>query len=73
MPHLDNTGPENKGSKTGRKLGFCSENEIENNSEGKLGIGQAKRRHSGGGIGKGKRLKYNIKNNKNENSRSNKR
>jgi hypothetical protein len=60
MPHLDKSGPESKGSKTGRKLGFCLKIESDSVYDEKLGIGEAKRRHSGGGIGKGKRLKYNI-------------
>ncbi len=56
MPKLDGTGPEGKGSGTGRKLGNCnkvSENEkLEN-----LGKGMGKKRNAGGGKGKGRRLK----------------
>lgn len=59
MPHLDKTGPDNKAPKEGRKLGLCMLNESE--TTGVLGIGEARRRHSGGGTGKGKRLKYNNK------------
>jgi hypothetical protein len=59
MPHLDKTGPESKGSKTGRKLGLCKKNESEKEKMGELGKGQGKRRHSGSGEGKKKRLKYN--------------
>ncbi|MFH1319417.1 MAG: DUF5320 family protein [Bacteroidota bacterium] len=59
MPHLDHTGPEDKGPKTGRKLGKCRKTETELKEIGKLGKGQGKRHHSGGGKGKGKRLKYN--------------
>ncbi|MDO9154875.1 MAG: DUF5320 family protein [Paludibacter sp.] len=59
MPHLDHTGPESKGPKTGRKLGKCHKNEAEQKGIGELGKGQGVRRNSGGGKGKGKRLKYN--------------
>ena len=58
MPHLDHQGPDSLGSKTGRKLGKCHKNEIEQKEIGELGIGQGLRRNSGGGKGKGKRLKY---------------
>jgi hypothetical protein len=58
MPHLDHTGPEGIGPKTGRKLGKCHKTESETIQSGQLGIGQAKKRNSGGGTGKGKRLKY---------------
>lgn len=60
MPELNHKGPEGKGSKTGRKLGVCKKSETEQNELAELGKGQAKRRHSGGGKGLGKRLKYNI-------------
>ncbi len=59
MPHLNGSGPENKGSKTGRKLGKCHKTEKEQSEIGVLGKGMGKRRHSGDGEGKGKRLKYN--------------
>jgi hypothetical protein len=59
MPRMDGTGPEKQGEKTGRKLGRCS------NEKGKdiamFGKGMGKRRNSGGGIGLGKRLKYDTK------------
>lgn len=55
MPHINGTGPEGLGSRTGRGLGKCktipSEEELN-----KLGKGLGKRRKSGGGIGKKKRL-----------------
>jgi len=56
MPKLDGTGPEGNGSRSGRKLGNCS---IATNDEKlqKLDKGMGKRRNSGGGKGKGKRLK----------------
>ncbi len=58
MPHLNGTGPEGKGPKTGRGLGNCKgEPNATNKSE--LGKGQGKRRKSGGGEGRGERLKYN--------------
>jgi hypothetical protein len=55
MPQLDHKGPEGKGSKTGRKLGDCSNNNEQ--SEFSLGEGMGKRRKSSGNSGKGKRLK----------------
>jgi len=57
MPHLNHTGPESKGPKTGRKLGKCHKTEKEKDETGTLGIGEALKRKSGGGKGKGKRLK----------------
>jgi hypothetical protein len=59
MPHLNHTGPEGKGPKTGRKLGKCPKSEIEKTQTGEIGKGIGKCRHSGGGEGKGNRLKYN--------------
>lgn len=59
MPHLDNKGPESIGEKTGRILGKCSKNQDECTTANELGKGLGKRRHSNGGEGKGKRLKYN--------------
>ncbi len=58
MPGLDHTGPDGAGPRTGRKLGKCRRPENEKGEEGTLGIGEAKRRQSGGGPGNGKRLKY---------------
>jgi len=60
MPNLNHKGPENKGSKTGRKLGLCNKTEEELKQIGKLGQGQGKRHHSKNlcGQGKGKRLNY---------------
>jgi len=58
MPKMNGTGPEGKGSKTGRGLGKCKKTSPEELNE-KLGKGMGKRRKSGGGEGKGKRLKYN--------------
>ena len=59
MPHLDHTGPEKEGPKTGRKLGKCHKTDDEQTTVGELGKGLGKRKLSGGGSGKGKRLKYN--------------
>nr|WP_320119427.1 DUF5320 domain-containing protein [uncultured Marinifilum sp.] len=56
MPNLDGTGPEGKGTKTGRKLGKCTSEDIPSQLE-KLGKGQGRKRKSGGGEGRGKRLK----------------
>lgn len=61
MPKLDGTGPEGKGSGTGRKLGRCS-NVSENEKLERLGKGMGKKRHSDKEEGKGKRLKSGLKN-----------
>jgi len=73
MPHLNHTGPEGKGSKTGRGLGKCSKNgeaDLE-----KMGKGKGLKRKSEGGTGRGGRLKsskifdnQNTKKNENCNS-----
>ncbi len=57
MPKMNGTGPEGKGSKTGRGLGRCKKTSPEELKE-KLGKGVGKRRKSGGGTGKGNRLSY---------------
>ena len=55
MPHLNHTGPEQKGPKTGRKLGKCKDKE---KSEYKLGEGMGLKRNSEENCeGKGKRIK----------------
>ncbi|OFX73070.1 MAG: hypothetical protein A2X12_09885 [Bacteroidetes bacterium GWE2_29_8] len=59
MPKLDGTGPDSKGSKTGRKLGLCDKSEEEKDTK-LLGKGQGKRRNVGGGKGQGKRLKSGL-------------
>jgi hypothetical protein len=59
MPHLNGTGPEGKGSGTGRNLGNCKKSDPGINENSLIGKGQGKRRNSDGGNGKGKRLKYN--------------
>lgn len=63
MPKLNGTGPEGKGKGTGRQLGNCSELSDEEKLK-QLGKGLGKKRHTGGGQGKGKRLKYNDSTNK---------
>jgi hypothetical protein len=60
MPNLDKTGPEGKGPKTGRKLGSDKKPNDQSLLE-KLGTGLGLRRKSGGGIGRGKRLRTNVK------------
>ena len=55
MPQLNGKGPESKGPKTGRGLGLCKK-DLEEEDIAKLGLGQGKRRKSGGGTGLGKRL-----------------
>jgi hypothetical protein len=56
MPRMNGKGPENKGSKTGRKLGYCTDKQEQDVSQ--FGKGMGKRKNAGGGIGLGKRLKY---------------
>jgi hypothetical protein len=56
MPQINGTGPEGLGPKTGRGLGKCK-NEHSDEETNKLGKGLGLRRKSGGGAGKGKRLK----------------
>ena len=60
MAHLNGTGPENKGKQTGRGLGLCSKVTKEEALK-RLGKGMGLRRNSGGGQGKGKRLKSGLK------------
>ncbi|MCF8360695.1 MAG: DUF5320 family protein [Prolixibacteraceae bacterium] len=59
MPKMNGTGPEGKGTATGRGLGKCKEHKSEELLE-KLGKGMGKRRKEGGGTGRGKRLQYNT-------------
>jgi len=59
MPQMNGTGPEGKGANTGRGLGKCKKVPQEELIQ-KLGKGMGKRRKSGGGEGRGKRLKYNT-------------
>ena len=56
MPKLDGTGPEGDNSRSGRILGNCSKATDEEKLQ-KLGKGMGEKRNSGGGKGKGKRLK----------------
>jgi len=56
MPKMDGTGPEGKGTRTGRGLGRCKENATTGKSPGQ-GKGLGKRLKSGGGKGKGNRSK----------------
>jgi len=59
MPKLSGTGPEGKGSGSGRKLGEC--NLIPDDEKlSKLGKGLGKRYKSDGEEGKGKRLRSSI-------------
>ena len=55
MPKMNGTGPEGKGSKTGRSLGRCRKNPG-NEDVARPGRGSGKRRQKGGGRGQGKRL-----------------
>ncbi len=60
MPRGDKTGPNGKGSETGRRLGYCTGNNLpgfENNTTtyGK-GNGFGRRNHNGNGYGRGMRF-----------------
>ena len=59
MPQLDKSGPSGDNSEDGRKLGLCKEDRGIESLE-KLGKGMGLRRRSGGGKGRGKRLKSNL-------------
>ena len=59
MPHMNATGPEGKGSGTGRKPGNCQNPATQSNESFLHGTGQGKKRHSTGGTGKSKQLEYN--------------
>lgn len=59
MPKLDGTGPIGDPKKKGRKLGLCS-NATDSEKLARLGKGMGEKHHSGGGKGKGKRLKSNL-------------
>jgi len=53
---MDGTGPERKGAKTGRGLGLCRDVQAGGVDE-KMGKGLGLRCQTGGGKGKGKRLR----------------
>jgi len=55
MPHLNHSGPEGKGSQTGRGFGKCNKKAEAGIEE--LGTGRGLKRKSGGGQGKGNRLR----------------
>lgn len=55
MAHMDGTGPDGKGSQSGRGLGKAADVK-DSKILDKLGVGQGKRRKSGGGTGNSKRL-----------------
>jgi len=55
MPRMNGTGPEGKGSKTGRVLGRRRKNPG-NEDTARPGRGSGKRRQNSGGRGQGKRL-----------------
>ncbi|MFA6701520.1 MAG: DUF5320 family protein [Dysgonamonadaceae bacterium] len=59
MSKLNQTGPEGKGSKTGRKLGKCRKTEEDKSNSGELGKGLGKHFHEPDALGQGKRLQYN--------------
>jgi hypothetical protein len=59
MPGMNYTGPEGKGPRTGRGLGRCRKpaDITPDSDEYQLGKGMGLKRKSGGGRGKGRRLK----------------
>lgn len=59
MANMDGTGPEKKGPLTGRGMGRCRKVSAGEAVE-KLGTGIGLRRNTGGGKGKGKRLRSGI-------------
>ena len=63
MPEMNHTGPEGKGPRTGRGLGRCKKpaDASPESEEYQLGKGMGLKRKSGGGKGKGHRLKSGIK------------
>jgi len=56
MARLNGSGPENKGSQSGRSIGCCRRVTADETNE-KLGKGMGLRRNAGGGTGKCKRLR----------------
>lgn len=60
MPQLNGTGPEGRGTNSGRGLGLCRGTE-EKDAMKKLGKGMGLKRKSGGGKGKERRLKSGVK------------
>lgn len=60
MPRMDGTGPEGKGSGTGRGLGRCRRN-AGNEDNVRPGKGSAIPRQSGGGRGQGRRQQGGFK------------
>jgi hypothetical protein len=56
---MNGSGPEGKGSQTGRGLGKCQKKSPEEIIE-KLGTGMGLKRKAGGGQGQGKRLRSGI-------------
>lgn len=60
MSCLNHKGPEEKGPRTGRKLGLCNKNKEQ--MAGNMGQGMGMRRKSGNGSGQGLRRKTDEKN-----------
>lgn len=59
MPRLDRTGPDGKGSRSGRGLGRCQKDGAQT---GQLGQGQGMGRNNGGkGAGRGLRRRAGMK------------
>ncbi|MBN2165446.1 MAG: DUF5320 domain-containing protein [Marinilabiliaceae bacterium] len=56
MPGFDRTGPEGKGSRTGRGLGKCNpDNNVSTDTQFGRGLGRGLGRNQGG-MGRGRRL-----------------
>lgn len=53
MAHLNHKGPDEEGTRTGRELGKCTKD----SDDSKLGKDRGIKRRSGGGKGRGLRLK----------------
>jgi hypothetical protein len=70
MSRLNGLGPFNKGKKTGREIGLCTNSSLVDVK--KFGKGLGLKKHSTGiGIGYGKRLKYHLITNDKTNSYEN--
>lgn len=67
MPLMNGEGPKIQGLVQGRRLGHCNHDQLKDISL--LGKGRGLRCNAGGGVGKGKRLRYNLA--KNEDCRFN--
>ena len=58
MPNRDKTGPEGKGSKTGRQMGNCKD------AKPQQGLGRVRNLVRGRGLGRGRGFRRNIQEDK---------